>query len=556
MNKLLSLTVLLGTLFFGHTLRAQTYTYTVDSSKATITGFAAGSEPSGSIVVPATIGGYTVTEVGRSAFKDRTAITGISFTAGASITKIGTTAFQGCTGLQSIALPSGITAIPTGLLNGCSALTSVTIPTGVTSIGEMAFADCRSLASISLPAGLASLGESTFMNCRSLTALTIPSGVTSIPGQLCQECRSLTSVSLPAGVTQIAYSSLANCPALVSFVVPSSTTSIGNDAFHGCSGLTSVAINAGLTSIGSMAFEGCSNLSSITVDAANANFSSTGGVLFNKAGTSLLLCPAGMSGSYAIPTTVTMIGEGAFAHCDQLTAVSLSTGISSISADALYYASGLASLSIPQSVSSIGEWAFAGCSALPGATIPASVTSIGNNAFHYCGGMGWALFNGDAPAMGSAVFDAAADDFTVYFHTGKTGFTSPIWQGYPASALTASSSFIAWLTQNGFSPGTDSAVDSNGDGVSLLMAYALGLDPAANLAGNMPKATLDGNSLGMSFYGVANGITYSVQSSTDLSTWGSEDVILSAPDANGIRTASLAVETTPPARFMRLVVSQ
>lgn len=31
-------------------------------------------------------------------------------------------------------------------------------------------------------------------------------------------------------------------------------------------------------------------------------------------------------------------------------------------------------------------------------------------------------------------------------------------------------------------------MDSNSDGVSLLTAHALGLDPSLNLAGSMPKA--------------------------------------------------------------------
>ena len=42
------------------------------------------------------------------------------------------------------------------------------------------------------------------------------------------------------------------------------------------------------------------------------------------------------------------------------------------------------------------------------------------------------------------------------------------------------------------------------------------------------------------------------QTSTDLQNWGPGGVTLSAPDADGMRT--VAIDTTAPRRFMRLVV--
>ncbi len=41
-------------------------------------------------------------------------------------------------------------------------------------------------------------------------------------------------------------------------------------------------------------------------------------------------------------------------------------------------------VSIPSSVTSIGNGAFAGCSGLTSVSIPSSVTSIGNEAFYGC----------------------------------------------------------------------------------------------------------------------------------------------------------------------------
>ena len=94
--------------------------------------------------------------------------------------------------------------------------------------------------------------------------------------------------------------------------------------------------------------------------------------------------------------------------------------------------------------------------------------------------------------------------------------------------------------------------DTTGDGVSLLMAYALNLNPNLNLAGNLPALVLGGNTLSISFHAASPGITYSVETSIDLNTWVTEGVTMSGPDNQ--RTASVAMDL--PQRFLRLVVQQ
>jgi len=494
-----------------------TYTYTTENSRTTITGISA--DASGAVLVPATYGGYTVTEIGRSAFKDRTNITSITFASGANVTKIGPGAFQGCTGLRWVVLPSGLAAVPAGLFHGCTNLGWVTIPSGVTSIGDAAFTDCRNLAAPTLPASLKTLGESVFLNCRSLVSLDIPSTVTAIPGQLCYECRALASIDLPAGVTTIGYSAFHNCTSLTTFALPAGVTAIGHDAFHGCANLASFHINSALASIGNHAFYDCRGLASITVDAANAHYSSLGGVLFNNLQTKLILYPAGLSGAYTIPSTVADIGDEAFAHCHGMTPV----------------------------------------------TIPSTVTSVGNDAFYYCSTLAGATFAGNAPGMGTGVFNGSASSFTVYYHggSGGTGFTSPTWttssaEIYPAIDLDASSPIVIWLGENGFPIDTDILSDPNSDGVNLLMAYALGLDPKLNLAGSLPQPVLTHGSpgtLAIEFHGDSEGVTYRVETSTDLETWTTDGVTLSVPDEDGLRTATVAVAAGDTARFLRLVIT-
>jgi hypothetical protein len=238
-----------------------TFSYTVESNHTIVTGIA--TNASGPVVVPATLGGYPVTEIGRSAFKDRTNVTSITFASAASVTNIGPAAFQGCASLMLVVLPTGLTSISAGLFYGCAALVSATIPPGVTSIGDTAFAGCRGLGSLALPAGLTSVGESAFLNCRSLTSLDLPDGIKSVAGQLCYEGRALGSIQLPSGVTNIGYSAFYNCPGLTALALPASVKSIGSKAFDGCTGLTSLDLNSALSAVGDQAFYGCTDLQNL-----------------------------------------------------------------------------------------------------------------------------------------------------------------------------------------------------------------------------------------------------------------------------------------------------
>ena len=88
------------------------YTYTVSNGNATITDVDANA--SGAIVIPSTIGGYPVTEIGESAF-------------------------AWCEKITSVTIPSTVTTIAKKGFYSCSALASVTIPDSVTTIGENAF---------------------------------------------------------------------------------------------------------------------------------------------------------------------------------------------------------------------------------------------------------------------------------------------------------------------------------------------------------------------------------------------------------------------------------
>jgi hypothetical protein len=163
-----------------------------------------------------------------------------------------------------------------------------------------------------------------------------------------------------------------------------SVTAISFLAFPFCSDLTSVIIPHSVTSIGENTFFFCSRLISISVNVNNTAYSSTNGVLFNKDQTTLICFPAGKTGVYTIPYTVTVIGNSAFYSCSRLTSVTIPNSVTTIGSSAFYSCSRLISVIISNSVATIGEGAFCDCSSLTSVTIPNSVTTIGDFAFLGC----------------------------------------------------------------------------------------------------------------------------------------------------------------------------
>ncbi|WP_415930197.1 leucine-rich repeat protein, partial [Zhenpiania hominis] len=72
-------------------LTANDFIYTISDNSAVITGYAG---PGGSIIIPETIGSYTVTEIEYNAFRENQSITSVNLPK--SMKEIGYSAFEGC----------------------------------------------------------------------------------------------------------------------------------------------------------------------------------------------------------------------------------------------------------------------------------------------------------------------------------------------------------------------------------------------------------------------------------------------------------------------------
>jgi hypothetical protein len=297
---------------------------------------------------------------------------------------------------------------------------------------------------------------------------------------------------------------------------------IAANAFLGQTGLTDVTIANTVISMGASAFQGCTGLTDATLS-----------------------------------ISLTGIGASAFAGCDHLTGITIPNSVTSVGSNAFNGCSSLASLTIGNHVTSIGNSAFYQCAIQGSVTIPSSVTNLGDNAFGQANALTSAAFIGNAPFLGHSVFALASADFKVYYFDGATGFTSPSWTDtsgdtYPAVDMGAFSQIKPWFLLYGLAYDTDPASDPNSDGVSFLVAYALNLDPLLNLAGSLPEAVATPNQLSLTFYGKSAGVTYTVETSTDLVSWTKNGISISGPGADGFYTAT--IPKTPPNGFLHLKI--
>ena len=159
---------------------------------------------------------------------------------GVSVTGIGSCAFRECTSLINITIPDSITTIGSSAFSGCTSLPSIAIPNGVTMIKHDTFYNCSKLAVVSLPVSITCIEEWAFGYCASLASITIPYGVTTIEYDAFRNCYRLTSIIIPESVSDIGVLAFSGCSSLASAIIPDSVTSIGSSAFSSCNSLSTI----------------------------------------------------------------------------------------------------------------------------------------------------------------------------------------------------------------------------------------------------------------------------------------------------------------------------
>ena len=241
-------------------------------------------------------------------------------------------------------------------------ITSFTTPTIVDTIGDFAFANNANLDSlnaervvtinsnafnnsgietITFTTYLKTINNYAFENCL-LETINIPYSVTSISSNAFDSAIFLTDINVDAGngyyesfdgvLCRKSNHKLIRCPEGKDFSntggnyeMPDDILGIEDNAFQNVTGLGMITISEYVTSISDFAFSGNDALAWFEVDSDNPNYSSDGGVLFNKDKTTLIRCPEGYYGDYNVPTSVTTIKAHAFSYCFDCTYIEIGT---------------------------------------------------------------------------------------------------------------------------------------------------------------------------------------------------------------------------------------
>ena len=269
--------------------------------------------------------------------------------------------------------------------------------------------------------------------------------------------------------------------------------------------LVTVDIPASVTSMSGNSFGSVVNLMEINVDEANPNYSSVGGVLYSKDGSTLVTWPGGNTnisipssvttiGSYAfycyyradeieipntvttigdfafqsstverigVPASVTEIGDGAFSFCSYLTSIDVEASNPVFSsADGVIYNKDKTTLvawpyaktdvEIPSSVTKIGDYAFYYCMNISSIDFPSSLTEIGNYAFVMCSGLTSLDFHWEIPVdtdtyVASQVITDAAGRVVEQVPAGVYSVTHVFGAG---EEVTANSTYTLTITDS------------------------------------------------------------------------------------------------------------
>ncbi|MBR7032103.1 MAG: S-layer homology domain-containing protein, partial [Clostridia bacterium] len=172
----------------------------------------------GNVVVPETLGGYPVTEIGSHAFSV------------INYVYHGDYYYADNTTLESITLPASLRSISEGAFYGCINLDRVNIT------------DVSAWCNVSFDENPLKIAGNLYLNGELVTDLVIPDGVASVANGAFSGCTSITSVRIPDSTVDIGYRSFADCRNLRNLTIGNGLQNITESAFLGCDGLNRVRV--------------------------------------------------------------------------------------------------------------------------------------------------------------------------------------------------------------------------------------------------------------------------------------------------------------------------
>ena len=295
-----------------------------------------GGVPVKNLVIPSTIDGYTVREVGSGfAASDK----------------------EWKSTIETVIIEEGIEAIGASAFLHCTALKEVSFPESLNSIDELAFADIGA-ENLTIPAN-AEKDSSGMWYCSRIRKdekgeweYGILSDGTAVITSLFIQ---FNNVTIPEKIDGLQVSAVARIPlekvnylaihAIKTIKLPKGLKMLEHEAFQGCTNIKKIDIPKTVELIGNAVFKGCTQLKSIN-----------------------------------IPTGVTRIGEEAFSECTNLFFPALPTGLEVIGQRTFYQCRSLGKVKLPATIREVGQQAF-GYSRITVLMLNEGLETIGKEAF-------------------------------------------------------------------------------------------------------------------------------------------------------------------------------
>ena len=377
------------------------FTYYLKNGNAIITGY---SKPLvGDVVIPDTLNGCPVTQIGTYAFQACMQMTSVSVPDTVQI--LDNCVFMNCTKLETVTVSPHLLAIGNSVFSGCSSLRQITLGEELVAIGRSAFSGCTALASVVIPDSVEYVGDSAFYRCSGLKQVTLGKGLTAIESYTFAYCESLQTVTIPQNVQVIYTNAFFDCMNLFAVELAAGITTIEKNAFCFDDKLFYVYYtgtkeqwsqmeiaqegNAALMDVPLMYYSASMpNPPIAPLDREDTVFTYTlrhGEVTITGSKETLtgsVVIPETLNGypvttigsgaflqnteitSVTIPDSVKTIGEGAFQQCYMLQKVIGGKGVTTIESQAFFYCNHITRLALSETVTYIGEAAFTDCFAL------------------------------------------------------------------------------------------------------------------------------------------------------------------------------------------------
>jgi hypothetical protein len=495
-----------------------------------------------------------------------------------SVTALGNSAFANCNQMTFLKIGTGTTVLPSGAFQNCNKLKRVELGEGVVEIGTDCFRGSM-IAEVTFPSTLKTLGNNAFGfagNSLSINGGTLVRAMfkgdapSSFGGDVFGDRASEFVVTFLADATGFTEPAWQGARSHGVDILPSDELQQFGDFIYRVIGDEVEIVGYPKDFAGHVEIP-------VTIEGKPVT-GITGayrGNTFEAAFSFAALT------SIKIPEGVEVIGSNAFSICFGLRNVSLPDSLKIIGPLAFYrtiideleFGSGLevigefsfpnviaTELVIPDSVKKIGARAFE-TSAARSLIVGSSVEEIGAGSLGNNRRLKTILFKGDAPVDLAGLNGLRNnEEKIIYFFAGAQGFSTPTWDVFGDGRKVFNTVEIGsmepveeWLITKGLRISQDMSETLPGSRASILMAYALGMDPYETDTTKMPSVDFADGQLAVDFFAGRPDVDYKVEVSDDLSEWEETGVLVSEADTSGVKTAH--VTSGASKKFLRLIFS-